>query len=144
MLRAVLFLVLIGIFVAAGLYLFESFGKTGGLVKSAEDVVPTIAETNPEPPIFEPFQKEALITITQDGFGPKEIRVKIYTEVIFKNTTEETVKIAADPNNNPTNEMNIGEIPARGQLSFEPYFKREYNYIDQYHPTRTGKITAEL
>jgi hypothetical protein len=144
MLRIVLILVLVGIFAVGAIYLVQIV-RTGqpGRVQSAVDSEPTIREDRPEVPILEPFQNETLVEINQDGFSRQEVRVRLYTEVIFQNNTDQVVRIESMPNETNRKDIILGDIQPGQQATFEPYFEREYPFYDVYHPERTGKIIVE-
>ncbi len=142
MLRIILILTMVGLFAVAGVYLVQAYRTQGGLVKSAQDRVPTIAETDPEPPIFEPFDKEVLVRITESGFDPVELKTTTFVEIIFQNETGETVNIdhLPKPGERRMSSFNRGEILPGESSSFQFYYDRDIRFYDEYHPERIGYI----
>lgn len=145
MLRFVLILVLIGIFAVAGLFMFRRIQTTGRLVLSAKDVQPTIAETNPGPPIIQPFQKKVGITATQNGFDPETLTTEPFITVVWKNDTGETIYLEHYPEEGQQlyGAFKSGDIPAGETYSFEFYFRKTYRYHDRYHPERIGNVIVK-
>ena len=145
MLRFVLILVMVGLLVAGGIFLFFYFSQAPGAVQSARDVIVGEVDPDPEPPIIERFDKEKIITVAEAGFIPQELTTPAYQEVIWENQTNSQIYIEHYPEEgkNKYQPFSLGETPPGESASTSFFYKGRYRYWDKLHPERVGFIIVE-
>lgn len=143
MLRIVLTLVMIGLLVAGGIFLFVAMTQKKGAVESAQDTI--VEEADPAPPLIKQIEKEKVILVENSGFNPAELTVRAYEKIIWDNQTDSTIYIEHYPEEGQQKYLpfTLGETPAEKSVSTSFIYKRRYRYWDRYHPTRIGFLTVE-
>lgn len=89
--------------------------------------------------------KETIVTLTDSGFTPKEIRIKKGEAIQFKNATEKDATINSD--NHPTHqlypELNLGQLE-KNKILIHIFMKPgKLTYHNHFNPTIKGTIIVE-
>jgi len=86
--------------------------------------------------------KEVDVTLSANGFSPKEVTIKPGTAVRWKNNTNKPQTVNSD--NYPTNqlhkELNFGVFNAGSSVQYIFTKPGTYGYHNQLHPDQTGTI----
>lgn len=117
--------------------------------KKITNVVPSQPTTEPEgqesqqAPTFS--QHSNTIVLTESGFDPQTLTVKIGTKVSWVNKSAAVAAVNSDPHpihsNFPSLNLNSFEIGKFLELVFEK--TGTYNYHDHLNPGRTGTVIVE-
>ncbi len=116
---------------ACNLYKAESGSQsqTGGGQQQSEQIAP----------------EDAVISYSDSGFSPAEIRVKVGQKVVFKNGASANMQInsAVHPTHTLFPELNIGVI-APGQIKSVTFTKAgTYKYHNHLNTSQSGTIVVE-
>lgn len=95
-------------------------------------------------PVTSPSEKvEKKITVTKNGFEPKELKIKVGTTVVWENKTGETVNVSSDPH--PTHNLfpflNLGSFDGTISVAFEKV--GVYTYHNHLNALQTGTVIVE-
>lgn len=88
--------------------------------------------------------KETTITLSENGFSPKEVTIKVGTAIRWKNDTKDKQTVNSD--NYPTNqlhkELNFGIFNPGSTVMYIFTKPGTYGYHNQFHPEQKGTITV--
>lgn len=145
MLRIILIMVMFGLLIVGGIFMFFYASENQGAVESARDAIIQQVDPDPEAPIIERFDKEKVIAVTGAGFVPQELSAPPFEEVIWVNQTDSPIYIEHyNENTDDKKTFEIGEIlPGESESVVYFAYKGRYRYWDRYHPERIGFINVE-
>ena len=86
-----------------------------------------------------------IVKITQSGFSPKTVTIKVGEAVTWMNddSAVHTVNSAVHPTHQVYPPLNLGNIQAGGKLSLTFPEAGTYKYHDHLNPSLTGSVTVE-
>ena len=89
--------------------------------------------------------KSVRVTVTNNGFEPKDLKIKAGNRVIWTNKTESTVTVNSD--NHPTHLLwpflNLGSFKKGESVSVTFKKAGKYTYHNHYNPSQKGIIIVE-
>ena len=96
-------------------------------------------------PTFVQVGETISVEVTDSGFLPASLTVKLNTRVKWTNKTDKAISINSD--DHPTHKLypkiNLSEVLSGTSVSTIFDKSGTYTYHDHYNPTRTGKIVVE-
>jgi len=91
---------------------------------------------------IKPLPKEVTVTVTKNGFSPKEVTIEVGSAVRWTNKSGEPQTVNSD--NYPTNqlhkELNFGEFANNSSVVYTFTKPGTYGYHNQFHHKQTGEI----
>lgn len=90
--------------------------------------------------------KEVTVTLTEDGFEPKNVVIQTGSAVRWVNESGDdnaTVNSDDHPTHKENKEMNLGSFSAGSTLVHIFTTPGTYGYHDHFHPEKTGTVTVE-
>ncbi len=105
---------------------------------------PTVSTSSAQPTTEAPA-KEAMVTLTKDGFSPQTVTIKVGTKVTWTNKSGDIATVNSDPHPQHTAypSLNLGEFNDGETLSFIFTKPGTYGYHNHLNPTSTGTVTVE-
>ena len=90
------------ILIIAGGFLFANRTGENSQTPSSQSAVPTVSSPSPTEETATPTpeamkQKEAMVTLSKNGFSPKTVTVKTGDKVFWKNESGETATVNSAP-----------------------------------------------
>ena len=85
------------------------------------------------------------VEVTDSGFEPASLTVKVNSRVKWTNKTNKAISINSDdhPTHKLNPKINLSEVQSEGSVSTIFDKSGVYPYHDHYNPVRTGKIVVE-
>lgn len=92
-----------------------------------------------------PLPEENLVLLTESGFLPKDITIRINTAVRWKNNLTSTGSVNSDdyPTNRLYPELNLGLFKSDQTIIHIFTKPGVYKYHDQLHPENKGTVTVQ-
>ena len=88
---------------------------------------------------------ETMVSITQSGYSPKDITIKIGDSVVWTNNDSATHTISSDPH--PTHTLypflNVGPLKPGEKKSVQFTTAGTFTYHDHLNPSLTGTVTVQ-
>ena len=85
------------------------------------------------------------VTVTSSGFEPKDLKIKVGTQVVWTNKSGKTVTVNSD--NHPTHLLwpflNLGAFDDGQSVSVSFAKSGKYTYHNHLDPSQTGSVTVE-
>ncbi|MBI4009056.1 cupredoxin domain-containing protein [Candidatus Roizmanbacteria bacterium] len=91
------------------------------------------------------MEKEVKVNLTDSGFDPQEITVKVGTKVVWVNKTDQTgnVSSAKHPTHLVYPPLNLGDFEPGESVSLVFNEAGSYGYHDHLNPSQFGKVVVE-
>jgi plastocyanin len=87
----------------------------------------------------------AVVNVTNSGFEPKDLKIKVGAQVVWTNKSGKTVTVNSD--NHPTNLLwpflNLGAFDNGQSVSTTFAKSGKYTYHNHFDPSQTGSVTVE-
>ena len=116
-------------------------------VQTPQTATPTVGTVTTAPSPSETMMKknEADVTLTENGFEPQTITVKVGEKIVWTNKSGSTATVHSNPHPIHTDykPLNLGKFDEGGTLEFTPTEAGTYHYHDHLHPNRTGTVVVE-
>lgn len=118
----------------------------GGSSKSPNSGQSTqqVTQTPKNPQTFQRGAEETVM-VTESGFDPETITIKVGTRVIWMNKSGKTVTVNSD--DHPTHKkypfLNLGAFEANSSVQAVFDKAGTYTYHDHFNPSHTGKVTVQ-
>jgi len=113
-----------------------------GNKKSSPIAVPS---TKSQKSVVTPNNPILTVTLTNLGFTPKDITVKIGTRIIWINKSSKTATVSSD--DHPTHRLypflNLGEFASGSSVQVVVEKSGKYSYHNHYDASQTGTVTVE-
>ncbi len=131
-------IVAVVIVILAGAFLLSNKTNKQPVVKT-----PTVQSQTEASPSAK--TEEATVTLTQSGFDPQTLTVKVGTKVTWINKSGEEAAIDSDPHPIHTSypPLNLGAVADGGSLSLTFDQKGTYNYHNHLNPSEKGTVIVE-
>jgi plastocyanin len=86
-----------------------------------------------------------VITITDSGFQPNALTIKVGTKVTWVNNGNNVVSVASDPHPTHTNypPLNLGKVATDGSVSLVFDKAGSYGYHNHLNASQTGTIVVQ-
>ncbi len=136
-------LIVVGVVVVLGGAYFFANNKPQAGQTPAPTVAPVATTAPSEGAMMKKNQTD--VTLTQDGFTPQTVTVKVGDKVVWTNKSGSTATVHSNPHPIHTDykPLNLGKFDDGGTLEFTATEKGTYQYHDHMHPNRTGTVVVE-
>jgi len=150
----VLLYVIVGAIIYGLIYYFV-FAKKGGYNtnQTGQSLYPTTAQQQTISPTANPtitsspsaMQQQNTVTLTQSGWSPATLTIKVGQTVVWNNKSGETATVNSDPHPTHTDypPLNLGSFPDGGSLSLTLPKAGTYGYHNHLNPSERGTIVVE-
>lgn len=132
-------IVILVIVLGGALFLNRSF-KTGTTNTTINTQTPTTTQSQTTNKIA-----PAVVTVTNSGFEPKDLKIKVGAQVVWTNTSGKTVTVNSD--NHPTHLLwpflNLGAFDNGQSVSTTFAKSGKYTYHNHLDPNQTGSVIVE-
>ncbi len=147
--------IVIAVIAVGGFLLVQSQSKTIAPTKTTPNIQnqatePSAIQAEPSLEEHEVMFGKNTVILSQNGFTPKTLKVKVGDKVVWENKSGDLAAVNSD--DHPTHEkyspLNLGEFMDIENISgkrFELIFDKTgiYDYHDHLHPERKGKVVVE-
>lgn len=130
--KIVIFLIIL-ILLVAGLFIWKT--------KIATQSPHTLTEANRS----KQLPKEATITLTKDGFSPREVTIQTGGAVRWHNASGDKQTVNSDdyPSNQKHKELNFGVFTNGSSVTYTFTKTGTYGYHNQFKPEQKGKVIVK-
>ena len=142
--------VLIIVLLVAGGFLLVNRTENNNQAPSPQTPVQTVSSPTPAEETATPTpeatkQKEAMVTLSKNGFSPKTVTVKTGDKVFWKNESGETATVNSAPHPIHTTypKLNLGNFEDGETLELIFTDPGTYNYHNHLNVSQTGSVIVE-
>lgn len=129
------------ILVIGGIFFLTGNKNNAPLPNGASEETPAVSA---QPTISE-TENVVQVTVGQNGFLPKSLKVKAGTTVVWVNQSDMAVAIysAVHPTHLVYQPLNLGEVASGSSVELVFDKQGTYKYHDHLNPSQTGEVVVE-
>lgn len=115
------------------------------LSKNMETPTPPVALDTSSPQVAAVLNEQNIVTLSENGFSPASITVKVGESVVWENMSGSMATIDSNPHPVHTSyePLNLGEFPDGRAISLTFSQAGTYNYHNHLNSSQTGTIIVE-